>query len=457
MTTKRTAAFSLHDLSINEGSFVDDGDNPEAHIKLWKNRSAEDPTMPTAAAWSPEFIKSLPDSAFLAVNAKGVRMFAVRDAAGAVDLPQLRAALKSIPDVDEAVRDTVTAAAKGALEQASKDYGYYGSPRTTATIIAEREFRSKFCDLKYAFNDSVSSILYATETLLTSGQLGKMLSQSTAEFEAMVGELVDGIAKASPALALEVIALVEATKAACDVAPAELASAFTKALTDLDKVASPANQESPMPTPATSPAANATNASPTTEKSLEQILAGLPAAEREKISATLAAADKAKTDAEKVAADAARSDADKAKAEVEKRLATTEAELAKMKDEALTAKFTEKARTIAGDVTEVATLLKGAYGRSDTEGAALEKTLRAMTAQARIGMKPMLKAVGSEGAGADDNGDPEAVLDAATTALMKADPKLTYADAYVQAMKAKPEAYEKHASSHGRRVAGDDA
>ncbi len=438
-------AFALEGLSIEEGSFVDDGDNPEAHIKLFKSKDAS--SMLTAAPFTIEIVKSLPDTAFLLVKG-GARILPVRGPDGAVDVAALAHAFKTIPTLAEADRPAAKAAADAALEQATKDC--YGVPRTTATIIAERKFRDEFWTLKWAFSDSVSSILGAMDSLLGKGQLGKLLAQTTSEFESAIGELVAGIAKVAPALALEVISLVEATKAACDVEGAAVADAITKALSDLDQVApqekknmTTANKNAPAPAPVA--------------KSLEDILAGLPEDQRATVKATLEAAEKAKTDAENAAKAAAATDAEKARAALEKQVADSAAEIAKLKEEKLDAEFLAKARTIgAGDVNDVSKLLKAAYGVSKENGELLEKNLRAMAAQARAGTKSITKSVGSEGEGLDAGDDPDAKLEAAAKELQKADPKLSYHKAYSMALENNKHLYDESVAKQSKRAQGDN-
>jgi len=86
------------------------------------------------AQWTTAYVNDLPDSAFLHIKPGGtkddegkttprsLRMFPVKDANGAVDLPHLRNALARIPQssLDQSVKDALTTKGKGLLATATK-------------------------------------------------------------------------------------------------------------------------------------------------------------------------------------------------------------------------------------------------------------------------------------------------------------------------------------------------
>jgi len=108
---------------IVEGSVVDEGDNPDAHIMISKR------------AWSTAEVNDLPDSAFLYVAPGGtkdetqrtvprtLRMFPIYDAQGAVDLPHLRNALARIPQsvLPARLRATLARRARRLLDDTKKE------------------------------------------------------------------------------------------------------------------------------------------------------------------------------------------------------------------------------------------------------------------------------------------------------------------------------------------------
>lgn len=354
----RTPKNRIVDLNIVEGALVDDGDNPKAHIVLFKSGTAE--------------------------------------------------------------------------ADGGKDGGSW-QPRSTSERLAQRKFMEDFYDVRSAYVDSINDVLY----MVPADEMGAALEKSTTEFEAEVTKLLDAVAKSAPSVAKAGRLLVKKTVEAAATHDSET---ITKALEAFG--ASPQDtQEDPMATPATKSNDTATNTAPKA-KTIDEIVAALPEAERATVKAALEAAAKATADAE-AAAVKARGEADdadtKAKLKAqEESLKATQAELAKMKDEKLTAEFKAKAETIGvGDVDVMATLLKGAFGRSKEEGEALESQLKAMAAQAKKGGAVLLKVVGSDNpSGNDGSTDP---LDVKAADLMKADKSLTYHQAYSKASEMHPD------------------
>lgn len=339
--------FKLEDLSIDEGSLVDEGDNPEAHIKLFK-------LAPTSKAEAPVF-----------------------------------------------------------------------AARTTAEILAERAFSDDFWKLRCAYVDSVQGILAMVEP----SQMGGALDRTTSEFTSAVGELIASVGKLSSSFAAKLRGAMEQIKVAAAADPDS--GAITKAVAALDGYA-PDNMEDNV---------SQKNATPPALKTADEIIAALPDDQRAAIVAQLDAAKaseaSAKADAEKARAEVSKAAADEAavmSAALTKRLADTEATLAKMKDEALTAQFVAKAKEIgAGPTEDVATLLKSAFGRDPKEGELLERTLRALATQVRKGA--LFSVVGSDSR--DGATDAEGRLDAEAKKIADAE-KATYAVAYKRACERNP-------------------
>ena len=343
----------VSDLKIVEGAFVDDGDNPKAHITFFKSRDADPP--------------------------------------------------------DDGVK-------------------YEWKPATTSEILAARKFQLAFHEVRSAYLDSLQQIMW-----LPAGEMGSSLTKTTNEFIAETRALL-GEYKAFPGLVAHGEKLVESLKSA---AASEDGEAIKQAVEAFD-VTDP--KESTMPAPNTAP------------QTLDAILAALPEGQRKAVQDQLDAARRATEDAQK-AATAAADAAVKAKDEAvaaQIKAATDSAtkaneELAKLRDDNVTAAMKAKAQSIGvGDVEQIATLLKSAYGRDPKEGEMLEQNLRAMAAQAKKGMGPMLRAVGSDAPnGVMSTGkakdDADAQLEVKARDLMKATPSLTFQRAYDQAAMENPD------------------
>jgi hypothetical protein len=135
--------YRLTDIEVEEVSIVDRAAN---QMKFVLVKSAGAPVLPdgagglttedetSKAVWTTAYINSLPDSAFLHVDAGGtkdsegkttprsLRHFPVKDANGTVDLPHLRNALARIPQssLPQGVKDKATAEATRMLASANK-------------------------------------------------------------------------------------------------------------------------------------------------------------------------------------------------------------------------------------------------------------------------------------------------------------------------------------------------
>lgn len=415
-TPPRTATHRLVGLQINEGSLVDQGDNPEAHIVFFK-RKPQETTMPAPAPSTTPAHK----------------------------LGGWRSLLEWAGIAKKKPASTTTTTAE-------KDY--YDGPRTLAQILAADRFNEEICKLRWAFMDSVRSIMSSADPT----SIAPLMQKSVAEFGVLAQQLVADLKKRHPEatdaaanaekfvdilarLTAQANAHAETAKAAPSKPDDEAARLlFVKTLAELEAFElpfNPAPQETEMPAD--------TNAT----KSLEDIVKALPEAERTQLAKELAdlkaaaAAAKASPAAPAPAPAPATGgdDVQKQLADLQKQAADAKAEVAKLRDEKAYEGFVAKAKDIgAGDVQEVATLLKGAYGRSAEEGASLEKVLRAQAAQLAKAQSILTKTLGSSNNAAAGSLDEK--IGEAVKAIQKAKPTLTYEQAYAEAIIANPEAYE---------------
>jgi hypothetical protein len=135
----------------------------------------------------------------------------------------------------------------------------------------------------------------------------------------------------------------------------------------------------------------------------------------------------------------------KAKTEEATEISTLKAEkdaletrLAKLEDDKLTEIFSAKAKALAipgTDVEKLGALLKKSYLVDEEHGKAIEETLRGVAEQTKASAE-LFKSIGS--AAPYDGDSPEGQLEAAAKKLREADPKLSYASAYVKAMDMNP-------------------
>lgn len=116
---------------------VDAGDNPEAHIMLFKNKGGQNFEIEDLmkAVWTTAYMNDLPDSAFLYISPGGkkdadgktvprsLRHFPYKDASGKVDAIHIRNALARIPqaNVPQAAKDKATAHARRVLGEVNKE------------------------------------------------------------------------------------------------------------------------------------------------------------------------------------------------------------------------------------------------------------------------------------------------------------------------------------------------
>jgi len=388
----RKAKVRLTNLTINEGSFVGAGDNPEAHITLFKNKGDDVPENNDDDGTAPEGLFS-----------------------------KIAARLRK----------------------------WAGSPKTTSQIVAERAFADEFYKLRSAFMESVWSILDLSDPDEMAGMMGKTVN----EFAAAAKRMIAAVGKVDAVKAADLQAIVDqmTTAVAVDAEKSDTPSAQSidrAALADivvkLEAFEFPAGVAAPTDTP---------TQEPPVKKSAAEILAAMPADERAAVEAHVKAAAATPTPAEKsTPADVVPASVQKAideltktSADLAKRLEASEAETKKLKDEAETAQYVEKARKFPGlDVNKVAKQLKGAYAVSKEQGEELESLFAAQAAQAKKGQKRLTNSVGSSAPGEVDTNKAAA----AETAMAKrigeiraAEPKLSKEQAYAKALEENPDLY----------------
>lgn len=320
MTDAKTELF---DLKIIEGSFVDKGDNPEAHIAFFKRAEEEEKSY------------------------------------------------------------------HGMEEEKDSDYG---TPKTLMDFMHDEKMK----DLKQSMMQSVHEVLcYADPS-----EWSSMLSQSVEQMKNVLDEMGHTVSKD------------------------ENDSVVVDGATEEDV----SNKK--------------------TQVGFDDVIADLTDEQKAVIEAKIAETAKSYEEAvaEKAAAE---QDVAKRLESLEKRAEAAEAQVAKMQDEKLTAEFVKRASEIGcGDTQKMALLLKGAYSRSQEEGAELESQFRAMAEQAKIGQSNLFKSVGSSATGIED-ASPDQVIESATKRIMESAPGMNYRDAYKQALSQNREVYSQMINTRG--------
>lgn len=408
----RKATHQLTNLSITEGSLVDAGDNPEAHIKLFKHKHESGTPTPATSTTAPA--------------------------------PTMFAKLK---------------------DRLAKWMG--GAPKTTNVIVAERKFREDFWNLRSAFMDSVYGILDLADPDELSTLTGKTVAEfaaaskvlvatmkrldvdKAADFEAIIAEMTEALGEQDPL-----------TKAAPGSPVRDIQRAvFAAAVAKLEAFEPPDDDGSTDPTTKESPV---TKPAQPVNKTFEEIIAALPEGERATVAAKLAAGTPAPApvvDANKaLPTDTAleamekrlRAEMQKGLDDANKRADKAEQETTKLREEAEHAGFVAKARKYTGlDTEKTAKQLKAAYKRSKEEGDELASLLDAAHAQAAKGRTRLTTTKGSSAPGgpADDVAkDAENQLQRKADEIHKASlstvNKLTPQQAYAQATVENPRLYE---------------
>lgn len=389
MTTKanpKSPTAELKDLIIEEGSPVDDGDNPPAKIAMLKgkNGAGADTTTVEPGAEDEEAKKAARDGLFTRLKKwAGVNV------------------LKN----------------------------GYGPPRTVGQILAVDEFREKFWKLRMAFMDSMNSIL---EGSTDTEQMNGLLAQSVSEFNMRCAEMAKplGASKARE-LAAIIADMATATAGGTSTKRREFVGAMQR-LEEFDF--SPA-ADAATPADETNNTEKEHNMSNKTETpaGVDAIMAKLSPDERKTVEAHFKAAPAV------VAPKAEDDPALKgASPELLKRMQTMEAELAAMKDKDTDGTFTAKARALdvpGVDVGDVAQQLRDAHKAGGTAAVErLEKTLRALGSQAKRGAILMEK-MGIAGKRHETTGGPataDELVKQKAEELRKSNPKLTAEQAYAK-------------------------
>jgi len=406
----RQAFFELTGLSIEEGSFVDKGDNPEAHIVLTKAyRELSDEQRAKLAPATRKYLESEP------------------------------------------AKKTWLERAKAYFTKSS----HYGEPKTTAQILAEDEFRSKFMNLRFAFTDSVHSILnMPTAQDDEINAMSVMMNQTVQEFADKASELTGELTKRDASAAGELAGILDELARSVSKGGDANRGPFAQAMKDLEVFEFPA-----MTAPTTEDNVPAEKKTPT----LDELVAKHGSEDDQK---TLSAAIEAhaKAAAEKAVAEALKAktmhmDEEEKEKEDEKKKAMADAlpaelrksfdamtalmakqgeQIEKLQEQQTEALYLEKAKDIAKDagldLNETANSLRKAYEVSDAIGASIEKQLRALAEQVKL-----TKQIGAPGAFPVEKNTGEEKLEQLAKEIQKAEGG-TYEEAYAKAMDRDPDA-----------------
>lgn len=392
------ARYELTELEINEGSLVDKGDNPEAHVRLFKMEDGEEAHEPAQdEPATPEVSKG-----------KGV-----------------------LRKLWERIAGTGT-------EEVAKDYA-----RTTAEILRSDRLEHDFAKLRLAFMESVDSILECAE----GAEMAGLLETAVSEFNAEAGRITADIGKASQDSADELRGILDAmidsvSKGDNEAPRPEVRAEFAKAVADLEAFEVPkAPQEE--------------KESMTTEKNLDSVLAALPEGDRAIIDAELAKighdgkkkpyAGKEEEEEDEMKKSAEPSNVEKRMIELEKRAELAEAKVAALVEKERSAEFLEVAkRLVPGGVdhADLGAALKTASDFDPDFGANLEKLFGALGAQ--VEKSSLFSVVGSEApVGKSSGSDAHAKLEARAAELKKSandrGERMTSAEAYDLAMNENPQ------------------
>lgn len=331
----RVADSELVDLKLGESSGVDAGDNPEAHVMLLKQKATA-----AAAATKPEtfWVKMKRWAGVDGVN-KGMN-------------------------------------------------GSMPGPRTVDEIMMAQEFQEDFCEFRYAFIESVYSILDGAPADVMADKIIATVNQFAARAKALCAEMNAGSGTEN---AKRLNALLESLQSSAretgDVGKRAPFAAVLKDLEEFGFVPERVSAEKQQPVP---------------EEDLmnprAKLLESLKTAPEAVRNAALQAFDDAqKAASESAAAQAASSDTAKALKELTEKLAASEKraeetnkalleEVGKLRDQAADAEFINKVRAmdLPVDTAKVAKVLRAAHAVSKENGAALEEVLTACSEQSQF-------------------------------------------------------------------------
>jgi len=362
----------LTDLVVNEGSLVDKGDNPEAHIRLAKAGG------PFAKLWR---------------------------------------------WVHAAIR---------------KDEPAPPAPKTTAEVMAADQFAQEFARLKCALIDSIYSIL----DVAPSAEMVALLQRSVDEFAAKANATMGTMPQ-------ELESVVGELKSACgDLESVEKRFAFVTAVQKLD-VLDPSGFRPVVPAIKADEAAKM--------KTIDEVLSALSPEDKAVIEAALQAKQEkpaeekpAEKPAEVEMAKAAPVDVEKA--DLAKRLEDATIELAKLKDEKVTAEFVKRAAEIGvpgQDAAHLGGLLKRAYAADKQLGDDVEAALKSAATHAAAVTAPLFAKVGTTGG---DAAGASASIKIAHLAdeLRKQNPKLSKHQAEAKVLEQNPALYKQSLAEAGQ-------
>lgn len=309
-------------------------------------------------------------------------------------------------------------------------------PRTISEIRAAREFQEDFYELRWDLYDSVNSILECADPKEMAAKLSQTVEEFADEAKKLVAEAGDTAKSAEFADLMTAL-----TEGAAASESAEKRAPFVAHLKRLEAFEFPAvavnrSTNSAHATPAEGEeqekAMSIKNTQPTAAgpATLDDVLKRMSSLE----------------DSNKASAETIKALQDQNKA-LQDRVQAAESDKA-------TAEFTAKASAIGVPgfpVGKVAGVLKSAFAVSKENGETLETILKALTEQAKVG-RLFSEAPGSSGDGADggEGGELSAEEELAALAadFQKKDPKLSDANAYLKAARARPDLAE--ASETGR-------
>lgn len=389
--------FRLRDLDLEWFGFVDDGDNPGAHLTLSKARRDKDGDSPMAEEHKKRDLNFL---------AKLKKRWVIRKM----------------------------------------------EPRTTRQLLDQRSFDEEFWKLRWAYQDSVWSIL----EMSPGDEMMKLMASTTKEFVEEAKALSDDMEKSHPEEREELVSILDELEDAVKEVSPDSREHFAKAVEKLQKF-DPPNVE-----------LKEGDAVKNAKKSaLEEAVKNLPA---DQAKAILDAAKKDAPDddgpgeadpapgaapdpapASKGVLDptvkAALEAMEKRVVAAEKSAADSEAETRKLRNEATAKARVEKARSwgIAGvdddDIGLLIAVCDGDIEPSEKSAEALERFAKAMAAQTSKGAR-ILKQVGSAG-GADTEKSARKEAAEAVAELMKAAPGVTEAQAYADVYEGNPDLQER--------------
>jgi len=383
---KKRRLKELLDLSIHESSFVDDGDNPEAYVRLVKRRDESKGAFRTLVEKMGQWVSGGPRT--VGEHLVQSRLYELKGAFRSAVFDALEADIEMMP---------------GLIERATADF-----IRLSKEVAAET---SKSAALSSRAKDLLDDTLEALEELERTSKAAGFDEEAFAASMALL--------------------------APWPVAPHESshkqAGASTSSSTEPNRGddAPPEGTEMATKENNSAAAAPAPAASETSQKAAPQASAA-------ELEATL----KSRIDALTERLEAT----EKRNAETEKRAVEAERAAALLRHEKEATEYVAKARAlgIVSDVEDAASILHGAFKRSQEEGERVEKVMRVLAAEAAIGRKALTssRGVSANVSNASSADSAEGRLESVAKRLRTEKPTLTAEQAYVEALAAHPELYD---------------